>query len=331
MKQMYLRFFFHVRKGGHLKQFLLFFLICIFLICTLSCLKKEKKELLVLHAGSLSVPFKQMADAFMKEHPDVKVINEAHGSRVCARQITELGSKADVMGSADSAVIRTLLIPDYADYCIDFTTNEMVIMYEKGREFTPPLTMDNWYELLISGNYQYSHSEPNADPCGYRARLCWQLAEKYYKVPGLYEKLIANCPEKNIRSKEVDLLALLEAGELDMIFIYRSVAQQHDGGYLILPDEINLKTMEHSDFYSHAEIELTGSKPGETIVRKGAPMVYGITVPKTAASPELGTAYVEFVLSKKGRDIMAANGQPEIVPPLVDNKDALPGELKAFF
>jgi molybdate/tungstate transport system substrate-binding protein len=333
MKKIYSRFSRSRGKLNHVKECLILILIIICLGGTFTACRKngEKKQLHVLHAGSLSVPFKQMADAFMKKYPDVEVTNESHGSRVCARQITELGSTADVMASADSAVIRTLLIPDYAEYCIDFTTNEMVIMYEKDRKFTPPLTKDNWYELLVSGDYEYGHSEPNADPCGYRTRLCWQLAEHYYNVPGLYENLITHCPEKNIRSKEVDLLALLEAGELDMIFIYRSVAQQHDGGYLLLPDEINLKSGEYADFYSKAEIELTGSKPGETIIRKGAPMVYGITVPATAASPELGVAFVEFVLGKQGREIMATNGQPEIIPPLTDNMDALPEKLKTFF
>lgn len=307
--------------------------IIMLMLCSLfACTKSgEKQKLLVLHAGSLSVPFKEMADAFMKKYPDIEVLNESHGSRTCARQITELGSKADVMASADSEVITTLLMPDYADYCIDFTTNEMVIMYKKDKKFPTSFTRDNWYELLVSGNVQYGHSDPNADPCGYRTRLCWQLAEKYYNVPGLYDELLAHCPEKNIRPKEVDLLALLEAGELDMIFIYRSVAQQHNAGYLILPEEINLKSVKFKDFYSQASIELTGKNPGETITQKGAPMVYGITVPKTAASPKLGAQYIEFILSAEGRKIMEKNGQPEIIPPMVDNKQFLPQNLKAFF
>ena len=59
-------------------------------------------------------------------------------------------------------------------------------------------------------------------------------------------------------------------------------------------------------------------------------MVYGITVPKTAAHPELGMKFVAFVLSEMGKEVMAKNGQPEIIPPRVDRFEKLPQELKSF-
>jgi len=295
------------------------------------CGNKEKQELLVIHAGSLSVPFKHMAEEFMKQNPDIIVKREAAGSRICARKITELNSPADVMASADSAVIQTLLMPDYADYCIDFTTNEMVIMYRKESRYSDEIDAENWHEVLLKDDVWYGHSDPYADPCGYRTMLCWKLAEKHFGRPGLYSELVRNCPKKNIRPKEVDLLALLESGELDYIFIYRSVAEQHKGEFVLLPDEINLKSPEMEDLYRQVSVELSGKRPGETVSRKGAPMVYGITVPKTAAHPELGVKFVSFVLSEKGKEVMAKNGQPEITPPRVDCFEKIPPELKRFF
>jgi molybdate/tungstate transport system substrate-binding protein len=292
---------------------------------------KQTKEIHVLHAGSLSIPFKDISRAFMKKYPQYKVLLEGHGSRTCARQITDLKRQVDVMGSADSAVIRNLLMPEYADFCIDFTTNEMVIMYTGKSKFADTINGDNWYEILLKPDVQYGHSDPNADPCGYRSVLTWQLAETYYKVENLFQKLSEKMPEKNIRSKEVDLIALLEAGELDYIFIYRSVAEQHQAKYVILPDEINLESTEHAEFYKTASLEITGKKPGEWIEKRGAPMVYGITMPKNAPNPEGGIKFISFVLSKEGQEIMKKNGQPEIVPPQVDNKDKLPGALKKFF
>lgn len=293
-----------------------------------SCKPAPDQSLLILHAGSLSVPFKQMSQAFMEEYPGVAIRTEVAGSRTCARKITELDSPADVMASADSEVIKSLLIPDYADYCIDFATNEMVIMYREDSPEANRLTENNWFEIILRPEIEYGHSDPNADPCGYRSMLTWQLAEMYYKVPGLYQDLISNRPLKNIRPKEVDLLSLLEIRELDYIFIYRSVAEQHRGQYLLLPDEINLKSFEHAAHYQTVSFELTGRKPGETIIRKGAPMVYGITIPKTAQNPELAVKFIAFVLGSQGQRIMQENGQPEFVPASVDHFDALPSELK---
>lgn len=293
-----------------------------------SCRPEPDQNLLILHAGSLSVPFKQMSQAFMEEYPGITVRTEAAGSRTCARKITELNSPADVMASADSEVIKSLLIPDYADYCIDFATNEMVIMYREDSPEANRLTEDNWFEIILRPEIEYGHSDPNADPCGYRTMLTWQLAEMYYKVPGLYHDLISNRPLKNIRPKEVDLLSLLEISELDYIFIYRSVAEQHHGRYLLLPVEINLKSFEHAAHYQTVSVELTGRKPGETIIRKGAPMVYGMTIPKTAQNPELAVKFIAFVLGSEGQRIMQENGQPEFVPARVDRFDTLPSELK---
>jgi len=82
-------------------------------------------------------------------------------------------------------------------------------------------------------------------------------------------------------------LALLESNTIDYIFLYRSVAQQHGLKHLILPDSINLKLPELKDYYLTVSTEISGKKPGETIKKTGAPMVYGITIPKNAPNPEL--------------------------------------------
>ncbi len=308
---------------------LLLMLLLALLIFNCSC-RPEKEEMLILHAGSLSVPFKHMAGAFMEKYPEVSVRLESAGSRTCARKITELNSPADVFASADSAVIRHLLKPRYADFCIDFATNEMVIMYTPKSRYADTISVQNWPDILLDPRVEYGHSNPDADPCGYRTLLCWQLAEKYYSRPGLYKTLIASRPLKNIRPKEVDLLVLLETRELDYIFIYRSVAEQHGGPFLILPDEINLRSDELSEHYSQVSLELNGGRPEERIIRKGAPMVYGITIPKSAVSPEWAARFVVFVLGPEGRRIMEANNQPEIVPARVDNFEALPLIVRPF-
>ncbi|MCP4152324.1 MAG: tungstate ABC transporter substrate-binding protein WtpA [bacterium] len=318
-------------------------LVLILAVCFTACsgpetVKKEETtptakqtEIKILHAGSLSIPFKNMGNAFMKKYPNIKVLLEGHGSRTCARQITDLNRQVDVMASADSAVIRNLLMPEHAGFCIDFTTNEMVIMFSEKSKFADSINSDNWYDILLKPDVQYGHSDPNADPCGYRAVLTWQLAEKHYSVENLFEKLTDKMPKKNIRPKETDLLAMLEAGELDYVFIYRSVAQQHHSKFVVLPEEINLKSAAHKEFYKTASLKISGKKPGEFIEKKGAPMVYGITLPNNAPNSEDGIKFIAFLLGKEGQDIMKQNGQPEIIPPTVDNKDKLPESLKIFF
>ena len=52
-----------------------------------------KGEVIVYHAGSLTVPVDNIIKAFNKVYPNVEVKTEAGGSVALARQIAELGKK----------------------------------------------------------------------------------------------------------------------------------------------------------------------------------------------------------------------------------------------
>ena len=288
------------------------------------------EKLTVFHAGSLARPFKDVKAAFEKENPGVEVLLEAAGSRSCARKITDQGRSAEVMASADESVIRTLLMPDHADWALNFVTNEMVIMYTEHSNYKDEINAENWMDILLREDVEYGHSEPNKDPCGYRTLLVWQLAEKFYNRAGLYQQLQDARPLKNIRPKETDLLAMLETGELDYLFIYRSVAGQHHSDYVVLPKEVNLGSFDLKEYYKDAKVELDGKKPGEIVVKKGKPMVYGITVPKNADNPKLGEKFVQFVVGPKGQKIMAENGHPILKPAETKEYNELPESLKQY-
>ena len=288
-------------------------------------------ELIIFHAGSLTVPFRRLAEIFRREHPGVKILAEAAGSRNCARKISELQRPCDVMASADYTVIEQLLIPRYADWSLSFAGNEMAIMYRPDSKFAGRINADNWPQILLREGVQYGHSDPNADPCGYRSQLVWQLAQKYYRIPGLYRQLRRKCPPRNVRPKETDLIAMLEAGELDYLFIYRSLCGQHRMPCLILPEQISLKSADYEDFYRQASVRISGKTPGSFITKTGAPMIYGVTIPRNAPNPAAATAFLELLISRQGQRVMAENGQPPIVPALVSgDRSRLPRRLRPW-
>ncbi len=284
-------------------------------------------KLIIFHAGSLTVPIDELTTAFQAKHPDVTFETEASGSNAAARKISELGREADLMMSADYTVIDKLLIPEFADWNVRFARNTMVVAYTDQSEYADEIDADNWYEVLTREGVIYGHSEPDADPCGYRTLLVWQLAEKHYDVPGLYEELDEKCPPENVRPKSVELIVLLESGDMDYAFEYRSVAVQHGLKFVELPDEINLSMVEHADFYSQASVEIAGKEPGETMTMVGTPIVYGVTIPKNAPSPDLAIEFVKFLLGPEGQAIMEEQGQPPIVPPVAADVESLPDAL----
>lgn len=292
-------------------------------------LAETQGQVVIFNAGSLSIPLKDMAVAFNQQYPQVEVLREAAGSRICARKIIDLKRPCDIMASADYDVIDTLLIPKYASWDIHFATNQMAIMYRPVSKYAKEINSNNWYQILLKEGVRYGHSDPNADPAGYRALLIWQLAEKYYKAPGLYKDLLANCPAQNVRPKETDLIPLLETGQLDYVFIYKSVCEQHHMPYVALPDQINLGSPAYADFYKQATLKIAGKTPGTFVEQAGAPMVYGLTIPKNAPHPDWAVKFLAFVLGPQGRAIMEKNGQHAIYPAEVSGDAAqLPPALK---
>ena len=60
-------------------------------------------------------------------------------------------------------------------------------------------------------------------------------------------------------------------------------------------------------------------------------MVYGLTIPTSAANPDLANKFVAYILSpEKGGKVLGIMGQPSVVPSVATGFDMLPDELKQF-
>jgi len=289
-------------------------------------------KIVIFNAGSLTIPLAQMEKEFEANYPQVDVLREAAGSQKCARKISDLKKPCDIMASADYKVIDKLLIPNYADWNIRFATNQLVLCYTDKSKYAGEVNAKNWYEILARKGVIWGHSEPNLDPCGYRALMVLQLAEKYYKIPGLYARLVANRPKENIRPKSVELVSLLQTGNMDYAWEYLSVAVQHGLKYILLPDQINLGNYRFDEFYSQAVVKVTGKKPGTFMDMKGGSVTYGITMIKDAPNREAAIAFLKYMLDPQGGlKILKNQGQPPFVPcrvPTGAMKSSLPEPLK---
>lgn len=294
------------------------------------------RTLTVLHAGSLSIPFARLEESFEAAHPDIDVQCESAGSAKTIKKVTELHKEADIVASADHSLIPGMMYPQYADWHIRFARNQIVLAYTDKSKYADEIDADNWYEILRRDDVRFGFSNPNDDPCGYRSQMMIQLAESYYGDDAIYEDLIeahsdmameydaANdtfvlrMPESDeinpsgkimVRSMEMELIAGLDAGEIDYYFIYRSVAQQHNQLFVELPQAIDLSSVGYADAYSTVEVVQAN---GDTVA--GRPIVYGVTVPKNARDYEMAIEFVKLMISEEGQRIFADLGQPPIAP-----------------
>lgn len=295
---------------------------------------KLSGKIIIFHAGSLTVPFERMEKEFETKYPKVDILREPAGSTRCARKIVDLKKPCDIMASADYSIIDKILIPEYTEWNIRFASNQMVLCYTDKSRQASTLTAKNWYKILSTQGVVWGHSDPNVDPCGYRALMVLQLAEKYYKKPGLYKKCVDNCPKENIRGKSVELISLLQTGNMDYAFEYLSVTLQHKLEFIRFPDEINLGCPEYNDFYKQAQVKVSGKKPGEFTEIQGKSITYGITLLKDAPNREAAIALLEYILDPEGGlKILGEMGQPPFIPPVVADKkmkEKLPSQLQGL-
>ncbi|MFW6138555.1 MAG: tungstate ABC transporter substrate-binding protein WtpA [Spirochaetota bacterium] len=291
-------------------------------------------KLTIFHAGSLTVPFEEMEKQFEEMHQGIDVQREPAGSTKCARKITELGKPCDIMASADYQVIDKLLKPEYARWNIRFATNELVLCYTDASRYADQINASNWYQILQKPEVVWGHADPNLDPCGYRSLMVMQLAEKHYQKPGLYNHLLANRPRKNIRPKSEDQISLLQTGNMDYAWEYRSVAVQHDLQFIALPDKINLGNYRYDTFYRTAVVEVTGKKPDTTMKLHGKSITYGVAMLEDAPNSEAAVAFLQYLLQPQGGlEVLEQMGQPPFVParvPTESMKKLLPQELKGL-
>ena len=309
----------------------LFLLVLLLPSCHRSSSDKPSTEqgaLIVFNAGSLAAPVADLLREFSKRHPQVVPQQESAGSLEAVRKITELGKPCDVVAVADYDVIPTLLIPQHADWYVVFARNQLVLMYGPKSKFAGEINKDNWFEMLKRPGVQYGYSNPDLDPAGYRTLLHWQLAENYYHRPKLYQELKSGVPERNIRPKSVELVALLQSGELDYIYGYRSVAEQNNLQFIAFPPEIDFSDPAKANFYENASVEVAGMSPGEKIKVKGLPILYGLTIPRSAPHRDLAEEFVEFMWSPAGQAIIQRNHLTIISPPQASSVDKLPSRLR---
>ncbi len=285
--------------------------------------------LVVFNAGSLAKPFNELLRVFSARYPDVVPAQENSGSLEAARKLTELGKIPDVIGVADYGVISTLLVPRHADWYATFARNSMVLIYTDESIGAGEVNGQNWWQVLLRPEVRAGRADPNLDPNGYRTLMAFQLAEKFYRQPGLAGRLERAHPPKYIRSKEADLTALVQAGELDYSWSYASIALTAGLRHVDLPPEVDLSDPKLADWYKQARVRLPGARRGgrDSVEFRGEPIVYALTIPRAAPHPLTAQAFVRFVFSTEGQAILEENGFMLLEKPLLGGPERPPAGL----
>jgi tungstate transport system substrate-binding protein len=295
------------------------------------------KVLKVYHAGSLATSFGKLEKTYEAAHADTDVQLWSGGSAAIIDKVNKQNQYADVLASADSALIPKNLYPKNATYDVDFAKNTMVLVYSDKSKYADTITADNWYTILEKPDVTYAISDPTTDPAGYRSLMTIALAERKYGDNTIFATLVkpyskmtlsfdgtkrtidATNPSPDGKKLTItktgpDIAPLLKANKVDYAFEYSSVAIQSGLKYITLPVEIDLSNTDMSKTYSSAlVIRPSGAT---TVTEVATPIIYGVTTPGSARNQNGGMDFVNLLLSSDGQAILTADGQTPIVPAL---------------
>jgi len=288
----------------------------------------EATPLTIFHADSLSGYMSKLAAEYQASHAGVEVRREGSGSLDAIRKVSDLGLPCDILITADRRLLKT---PRQAiePWAISFAGNAMGILYTSRSRAAGEITRDNWYEVLLEPGVRYGHSTPERDPAGYWTLIVWQLAERFYHQPGLAKRLGAHSPAGNIRPHNIDLIALLQSGELDYYFGYASDARLGELKFLALPGEINLSDIAGSAQYGGAAVRVgTGANQKEIA---GAPIAYALTLTSDPPNRDAAIEFIRMMLGAQGRKAAKDYGLIAYPDPLGwDPQHRMPAELRAL-
>jgi molybdate/tungstate transport system substrate-binding protein len=324
----------------------------------------EKTPLVVFAAGSLIIPFDHLEKAFEAKYPNIDVLAEYHGSIQVMRHATELHEPIDVVATADTALIPMLMyatkVPEtdkpYADWYVKFASNHLSLAYRADSKHADEINADNWTEVISRPDVKIGIADPRFDAAGYRALMAFGLAEIANQNYGLFDpmfkdqftfpvtifrgdemttvtvpEILETKPDSHVvlRGASIELIARLEAGDLDYAFEYESVIKQHNLKMVSLPAEVNLGEAELNDFYQQFQVNLDFQRFATVKPQfRGERIGYGITIPASAEHPEEAAQFIAFLLSDEGRAIMEADSHPMFESFPADGYENQPPVLK---
>ena len=162
------------------------------LLCTLlpagsAAQAAEPATLTIFAAGTLAVPFKEIAALFEKKYPNVTVQAQFGGSVKMAKQITELHQDADLLAVADYSVIPKYLFAATASPLTPSGTSAS--RATRSPSSIPTRASTRTRSMRTTGTrcwpgkgVEIGRSNPDTDPSGYQTVQMLDLAEKYYNA-----------------------------------------------------------------------------------------------------------------------------------------------------
>jgi molybdate/tungstate transport system substrate-binding protein len=181
----------------------------------------------------------------------------------------------------------------------------MVIAYSPKSQYAAALAKAGdpgakpWWQILETPGFRFGRTDPNTDPQGLNILFTMQLTARYYHQPDLADKILG--PQINPQQifQEPQVMARLQAGQLDASSAYKTQPAALGLPFISLPPEINLGSASMEKVYQQASVTLNGK------VHHPQPLVFYAAVLKDAPQPKLAVRFVAWLQRPEARQILS--------------------------
>jgi molybdate/tungstate transport system substrate-binding protein len=287
-----------------------------------------------MYAASLASTMESKIKGAFNQSTGYTFEGEAKGSVALANEIKGHLHRPDIFISAAPGVNTQLMGAangNYVSWYLNFARTELVIGYNPKSKFAADFQAaangsKPWYQVLEEPGLRLGRTDPLLDPKGQATLYALQLAETYYKQPGLEQKILGADENTSQIFPEEELVAHLGAGQLDAGFFYLNEAKQANISYITLPDQVNLGNPALASTYATAK----WTNPKTKATSKGAPIVFTVTIPSTVQNKAGAVAFVDFLLSPQGQTILQNAGISSTPFKLTGDSSAFPASLQHY-
>jgi molybdate transport system substrate-binding protein len=224
----------------------------------------------VYAAASLTSAFQELGTRFEETHPGVSVRFNFAGSQTLVSQISQ-GAPADVFASADNSNMEKAKAQGLVDAERMFTKNSLVLITPKSN----PAGLQKYEDLTRARRVVLGVQDV---PIGSYGRQSLKQANQVFGA-GFSDTVLSH-----VVSQETDVKQIVNKivfGEADAAFVYGTDVRgtTADKVHVIaVPDSVNVTA------------------------------TYPIAVVKHSAHKDQAEAFIAFILSKEGQDILHSNG-----------------------
>jgi molybdate/tungstate transport system substrate-binding protein len=267
----------------------------------------------IAYAGSMGAVMDQkIGPAFAKTH-DAEYQGIGQASYALAHLLASKQMQADVFIPVTPGPMRILLKAGLAKRAVPIAGTQMVLTYSPSSKFATDFASvkegkQAWYKVLKLPGLRFGRTDPMTDPQGRNVIFTFLLAQNYYHVPDLSQKILGPIRNEAQIFAEPSLLTRLESGQLDASVGYLSAIKSQHLPYIELPRQINLSDPTYFDtFYNKVDFA-TSTPDGKTTLVKPEPLVFYAAALTNAEHAALAAQFVDFLKDEQAQDLLRESG-----------------------